>query len=252
MYKFIQFLLRLLKLKGRPWFTVAFTLAVILALTLSACGTQNGGIPNSPQQVVDEVNKGVALYQNAQRGASSFRLTVDTEMGKMRLAVSLVQAYNAADIAKVEAWTRALDNSSARLFEILANYKDANGNPIPVDKLDLAALAQAGALPDSIGGGFSLYLNAFTEAQKLPVDPSVTLAAMRTGNEGFNHINASGDDWNSDVQAYNTWRNQVSGDIVATVAQKLGIKDLPRELPYYSGDYGGSVSNPDFVATPAK
>lgn len=252
MYKFIQFLLRLLKLKGRPWLTVALTLAVILTLALSACGASTGGVPSSPRQVVDEYNDLIALYQNARREASDFRLCVDTEMGKMRLAVSLVQAYNAADIAKVEAWTRALDNSSARLFETLANYKDAAGNPIPVDKLDLAALAQAGALPDSIGGGFNLYLNAFTEAQKLPVDPSVTLAAMRTGNEGFNHINACGDDWNTAAERYNTRRNQVPGDLVGTLANKLGVKELPAELPYYSGDYGGSISNPDFVATPAK
>ena len=78
-------------------------------------------------------------------------LCVDTAMGTIYTQATFLQNYQQADIEKAKVWREALDNSSARLAETLKNYKDANGNPLPASSLDLGALAQQNALPDSVG-----------------------------------------------------------------------------------------------------
>lgn len=217
---------------------VAATLLAVLALVLSACG------------VVDTYNDLIDFYNHARREASSFRLCVDTAMGTIFVQAGLVQQYNTADIEKAKVWRQALDRSGARLIDALKNYKDVNGNPIPVDKLDLAALMQADALPNGLGGGLTLMVNAFTEAPLPQLSDAPTLAAMRTASEQLNKVNGCGEDWNSAVEKYNTRRSQVPGDIVGTLAQKLGVKELPASLPYYTGDYSGSISQPNLPPTP--
>ncbi len=233
---------------GFPWLSIF----VLLGLLLAACGANQGGVPSSPQELVQKYNGLIAAYQSARREASDFRLCTDTAMGTIFTQATYLQSYQAMDVEKARVWREALDNSSARLLEALANYKDANGNPIPADQLDLAALSQAGALPDGMGGGFTIMVQAFTEAPLPPISPEPVLMAMRTATEQFNKIQACGDDWNTAVERYNVERNQVPGDIVGRLAQYLGVKELPQELPYYSGDYSGSISQPSFLATPAK
>lgn len=235
--------------RGFPWL---FSLIIIAGLVFSACGAKNGGIPGSPQELVQKYNGLIASYQKARREASDFRLCTDTAMGTIFTQATFLQSYQAMDVEKARVWREALDNSSARLLEALANYKDADGNPIPIDQLDLAVLSQAGALPDGMGGGFTLMVQAFTEAPLPPISPEPVLMAMRTATEQFNKIQSCGDDWNTAVERYNVERNQVPGDIVGRIAEYLGVKELPQELPYYSGDYSGSISQPGFLATPAK
>jgi len=219
----------------------AMNLLVVISLALSACQ----GIRNLAGNVVDEYHTLITAYQNAQKTASNFQLCVDTAMGTIYTQATFLQNYQQADIEKAKVWREALDNSSARLAQTLMNYKDANGNPLPASSLDLGALAQQNALPDSVAGGFSLFVQAFQEAPLAQVSDAPVLAAMNTASEQYNKIDACGADWNDAVQAYNTERNKIPGDVVGRIAEALHVKTLPETLPYYAGSYGGSLSQPN-------
>ena len=216
-------------------------LLVVISLALSACQS----IGNLAGNVVDQYHTLITAYQNAQKMASNFQLCVDTAMGTIYTQATFLQNYQQADIEKAKVWREALDNSSARLAQTLMNYKDTNGNPLPVSSLDLGALAQQNALPDSVAGGFSLFVQAFQEAPLAQVSDAPVLAAMNTASEQYNKIDACGADWNDAVQAYNTERNKIPGDVVGRIAEALHVETLPETLPYYAGSYGGSISKPD-------
>jgi hypothetical protein len=218
--------------------TVLTALALVIALMpIAGC--------SAARSVTNQYHRLIEYYQAARKQASSFRLCVDTAMGTIYTQASFLQSYQTADVEKAKVWRQALDDSRARLIEALANYKDANGNPIPVDKLDLAELAKSGALPNQLSGGFGLFVQAFNEAPLPAVSPEPVLAAMRTATEQYNKINACGEDWNTAVERYNVERNKIPGDVVGRIAEALGVKELPEELPYYQGDYGGSISQPN-------
>jgi len=217
------------------------TMLVIISLALSACQA----IKTLGGNIVDEYHTLITAYQNAQKMASNFQLCVDTAMGLIYTQAAFLQNYQQADIEKAKVWRQALDNSSARLAQTLMNYKDANGNPLPASALDLGALAQANALPDTVASGFSLFVQAFQEAPLPQVSDAPVLAAMNTASEQYNKIEACGADWNDAVQAYNTERNKIPGDVVGRIAEALHVKTLPESLPYYAGSYGGSLSQPN-------
>jgi hypothetical protein len=214
---------------------------LIISLALSACTA----VKKTVGSVVDEYSTLITYYQNAQKTASNFQLCVDTAMGTIYTQAAFLQSYQQADIEKAKVWREALDNSSARLAETLMNYRDANGNPLPPSALDLGTLAQQSALPDSVAGGFSLFVQAFQEAPLAGVSDAPVLAAMNTATEQYNKIDACGADWNDAVQAYNTERNKIPGDVVGSIAEYLHVKTLPESLPYYQGSYGGSISQPN-------
>ena len=213
---------------------------MVAALILSGCNI----IKNTVTSVVDQYHTLIEAYQNAQKYASNFQLCVDTAMGTIYTQATFLQNYPKADVEKAKVWRQALDNSSARLAETLMNYKDANGNPLPATSLDLGALAEQGALPDSVAGGFSLFVQAFQEAPMANISDAPVLAAMNTATEQYNKIDACGTDWNDAVQAYNTERNKIPGDVVGRIAEYLKVKTLPETLPYYAGSYEGSISQP--------
>jgi hypothetical protein len=226
-------------------FGFVINMLVVMALALSSCQA----IKNTASNVVNEYHTLITAYQNAQKMASNFQLCVDTAMGTIYTQASFLQSYQQADIEKAKVWRQALDNSSARLAQTLMNYKDANGKPLPASALDLGALSQSHALPDSVAGGFSLFVQAFTEAPLPQVSDAPVLAAMKTATEQYNKIDACGADWNDAVQAYNTERNKIPGDVVGRIAEYLHVKTLPQELPYYAGSYTGSISQPNLPTT---
>jgi len=212
------------------------SLGIILSLLLASCG--------AVRSVVDQYHTLIEKYQTAQKQVANFKLCVDTAMGTIYTQATFLQGYQQADVEKARVWREALDQSAARLVETLANYRDANGNAIPAENLDLSVLADAGALPDSISSGFSLFVQAFQEAPLATVSDKPVLAAMATASEQYNKIDACGADWNDAVEGYNIERNKIPGDVVGRIAEYLKVKELPESLPYYSGDYGGSISQP--------
>lgn len=215
-------------------------LVAIIATGATGCGAIQQAIPG-PAEAVITYNTLIALYQGAQLGASNAAGCIDTNYAKTQIAVQLNDKYLDTDKAKVEAWRKVLAQRQGGLDSMLNAYKQTGGDP---SKLDLKTLADSGALPTDLASGFSLYVNAFTEAPLAPTNPDVTLAAMKTSSEAMNSIQQCVVDWNKAVNAYNVGRNQAKGDIVGQVAQALHVKELPESLPYYQGGNSGPIRNP--------
>ena len=214
---------------------------VLLALVLASCGF------GPAQPVVNQYETLITLYQKGQRGASSFRLCYDTSMGKIVTTTTQFQMFANADIEKVRAWRDVLNQSVSQGQALTQAYNDpTTGQPIPASQLDLGALQQAGALPNNMGSSFALVVHSVQEAPLAAVSEKMGLAMMDTTNESYNSLQACGEDWNSTAEAYNIERNKVSGDVVGSIADRLGVKTLPEELLYYQGTpaSGGSVTSP--------
>ncbi len=224
--------------------SVFMLLTIALVAGMSGCGTV-GNIVNSG---TTEYNDLVALVQGVQSAASNFQLVTDTQYAKIQAKTQITKDYYNAVSNSGEVWTGNFKSQADALTELLKNYKDENGQPIDVSKLNLAELQQKGALPTDHEQGFSLSVNAITQAPPPVPDATVTLALGDTVDEAMNTIQLAGTDWNDAVKAYNTRRSQIKGEIVARVSEYFGF-ELPVTFPYYQGGNAGQpVKNP--LATP--
>jgi hypothetical protein len=215
-------------------------LTLALFVSLTGCGVVQTG--------ANEYNELVALVQGVQSAASNFQLVTDTQYAKIQAKTQITKDYYDAVNSSGEVWTGNFRSEADAMTELLKNYRDANGQPLDPAKLDLNALQSQGALPDGLGQGFSLYVNAVVQAPPPVPDPSVTLSLGDTVDEAMNTIQLAGTDWNDAVRAYNTRRAQIKGEIVAQVSGYFGF-ELPVTFPYYAGGNAGQpVQNP--LATP--
>jgi len=216
-------------------FITSFIALAMLAATMG-CGLLNSA--------TTEYNDLVALVQNVQAAASNFQLVTDTQYAKIQAKTQITADYYEAVAASGEVWTGNFREEQELMNELLRNYRDENGQPLNPTELDLNALQNQGALPDGLGQGFTLYVNAITQAPPPVPDSEVTLALGDTIDEGMNTIQLAGTDWNDAVRAYNTRRAQISGEVVARVSEYFGFS-LPVEFPYYQGGSAGQpVQNP--------
>jgi hypothetical protein len=216
--------------------------AVALLVGLSGCGVVNSG--------TTEYNELVALVQGVQAAAANFQLVTDTQYAKIQAKTQITKDYYDAVGTSGEVWTGNFRSQADALTNLLNNYRDANGQPLDPTKLNLKDLQGKGALPDGLGQGFTLYVNAITQAPPPVPDASVTLALGDTVDEGMNTIQLAGTDWNDAVKSYNTRRAQIKGEIVARVSAYFGF-DLPVTFPYYQGGNAGKpVQNPLATAKP--
>ncbi|MBL8077920.1 MAG: hypothetical protein JNM55_08160 [Anaerolineales bacterium] len=214
----------------------AFPIFVVIALGLSSCGVIKTG--------TNEYDDLVALVQNVQAAASNFQLVTDTQYAKIQAKTQITKDYYDAVAQSGEVWTGNFRAEQEALTELLKNYRDENGQPLDPTKINLNDLQNKGALPDSLGQGFTLYVNAVTQAPPPVPDSDVTLALGDTVDEGMNTIQLAGTDWNDAVRAYNTRRAQITGEVVARVSEYFGF-ELPVTFPYYAGASAGQpVQNP--------
>lgn len=219
-------------------------LPIIIALTMLV-GLTSCGVARS---ATTEYNELVALVQGVQAAASNFQLVTDTQYAKIQAKTQITKDYYDAVSDSGEVWTGNFRSEQEALANMLNNYRDENGQPLDPTQLNLGALQEQGALPDSLGQGFSLYVNAITQAPPPVPAPEVTLALGDTVDEAMNTIQLAGTDWNDAVQAYNTRRAQIAGEVVARVSEYFGF-DLPVTFPYYQGGNAGQpIQNP--LATP--
>ncbi len=210
--------------------------ACALFVSLTGCGVVQSG--------ADEYNELVSLVQGVQSGAANFQLVTDTQYAKIQAKTQITKDYYDAVAQSGEVWTGNFRDEAAAMTELLKNYRDANGQPLDPTKLNLNDLQNKGALPDGLGQGFTLYVNAVVQAPPPVPDAQVTLALGDTVDEGMNTIQLAGTDWNDAVKAYNTRRAQIKGEIVARVSAYFGF-DLPVTFPYYAGGNAGQpVQNP--------
>jgi len=208
--------------------------AVLIGLT--GCGVVESG--------TTEYNELVALVQGVQSAAANFQLVTDTQYAKIQAKTQITSDYYNAVNTSGEVWTGNFRSQADALTGLLNNYRDENGQPLDPTKLNLNDLQGKGALPDGLGQGFTLYVNAVTQAPPPVPDAAVTLALGDTIDEGMNTIQLAGTDWNDAVKAYNTRRAQIKGEIVARVSAYFGF-ELPVTFPYYQGANAGKpVQNP--------
>ena len=221
-------------------------MSVILLSTMiltSACG-----IGSLVKSGTDEYNELIGLVQNVQSAASNFQLVTDTQYAKIQAKSQITSQYYEAVATSGEVWTGNFRNQEEAMANLLKSYKDENGNAIDTSKLNLAELQKNGALPDGLAQGFSLYVNAITQAPPPVPDAEVTIALGDTIDEAMNTVQLAGTDWNDAVKTYNTRRSQIKGEIVAQVSEYFGF-ELPESFPYYQGGNAGQpVQNP--LATP--
>lgn len=226
----------------KPFYKQSNFIISIAALVtgLTGCGIVNTG--------TTEYNELVALVQGVQSAASNFQLVTDTQYAKIQAKTQITKDYYNAVSNSGEVWTGNFRSQADALTNLLSNYKDASGQPLDPTKLNLTELQKKGALPTDLGQGFSLYVNAITQAPPPVPDAKVTLAMGDTVDEAMNTIQLAGTDWNDAVKAYNTRRAQIKGEIVAKVSSYFGF-DLPVTFPYYQGGNAGKpIQNP--LATP--
>ena len=213
-------------------------IAVFIGLT--GCGVVDSG--------TTEYNELVALVQGVQAAAANFQLVTDTQYAKIQAKTQITKDYYDAVNNSGEVWTGNFRSQADAMTALLKNYRDANGQPLDPTKLNLNELQGKGALPNGLGQGFTLYVNAVTQAPPPVPDSKVTLALGDTVDEAMNTIQLGGTDWNDAVKAYNTRRAQIKGEIVARVSAYFGF-DLPVTFPYYQGGNAGQpIQNP--LATP--
>ncbi len=219
---------------------MSILMVVVVFFGLSSCGVVNSG--------TTEYNELVALVQGVQSAASNFQLVTDTQYAKIQAKTQITKDYYDAVNNSGEVWTGNFRSQADALTNMLNNYRDSNGQPLDPTKLNLSELQSKGALPSNLGQGFSLYVNAITQAPPPVPDAQVTLALGDTVDEAMNTIQLGGTDWNDAVKAYNTRRAQIKGEVVARVSKYFGF-DLPLTFPYYQGGNAGQpIQNP--LATP--
>ena len=214
--------------------------ALVILVQITGCNLLRSG--------TDEYNDLVALVQGVQSAASNFQLVTDTQYAKIQAKTQITKDYYDAVSNSGEVWTGNFRSEQEILNELLRKYRDANGQPLDPTQLNLDALQEQGALPDGLGQGFTLFVNAVVQAPPPVPAPEVTLALGDTIDEGMNTIQLAGTDWNDAVEAYNTRRSQIPGEVVARVSEYFGF-ELPVAFPYYQGaNPGAPVQNP--LATP--
>jgi hypothetical protein len=221
---------------------ISIFVAITVFVGLTGCGVVKSG--------TTEYNELVALVQGVQAAASNFQLVTDTQYAKIQAKTQITKDYYDAVSDSGEVWTGNFRSQADALTELLKNYRDENGQPLDPTKLNLDDLQGKDALPSGIGQGFSLYVNAITQAPPPVPDAQVTLALGDTIDEAMNTIQLGGTDWNDAVKAYNTRRAQIKGEIVARVSTYFGF-DLPLTFPYYQGGNAGQpIQNPLETQTP--
>jgi len=219
---------------------ISIFMPLVLLVGLTGCGVVKTG--------TTEYNELVALVQGVQSAAANFQLVTDTQYAKIQAKTQITGDYYDAVSTSGEVGTGNFRSQAEAMTSLLNNYRDENGQPLDPTKLNLNDLQEKGALPDGLGQGFTLYVNAVTQAPPPVPDAAVTLALGDTIDEGMNTIQLAGTDWNDAVKAYNTRRAQITGEIVARVSAYFGF-ELPVTFPYYQGSNAGQpVQNP--LATP--
>jgi hypothetical protein len=219
----------------------------ILVLVAVFAGMNGCSVVKSGTTEYDEL---VALVQGVQSAAANFQLITDTQYAKIQAKTQITKDYYEAVGVSGEVWTGNFRAQAEAMTELLKNYRDENGQPLDPTKLNLNDLQNKGALPNGLGQGFTLYVNAITQAPPPVPDATVTLALGDTVDEAMNTIQLGGTDWNDAVKAYNTRRAQIKGEIVARVSAYFGF-DLPLTFPYYQGGNADQpIQNP--LATPQK
>jgi hypothetical protein len=212
--------------------SVVFVLVLVVALLTMSCGLLSG-IKSVAPEITSEYETLITAYQDGRKAAANGSTCIALTFSEIQAQVTLYNSYLTADIAKAAAYRESLNNFGTDISNAQSQYKDANGNPISPNNLDLADLVNNQATPTDMALNVNAYVTTFTEAPLQNVDPETLTSTQRLVSEKYNQTFACVKDWNDAVFTYNEERNKISGDIVGSIADYLGVKELPEELPYF-------------------
>lgn len=226
-------------------------LVVLSSLLVSSCGVLRG----AAEKGTNEYEGLVRAYLQAQEAAANGRNCLVLGYSDITTQMQLANNYMEAEVKRTEAYRNPLAEYGTTITEAAetfeeqnAQYVDENGNPLSANSLDLDKLAESGALPSDMGFTLNVYATSFTEAPLEQLDSEPVLNAQRAVSERYNQIDYCLRAWNKVVTVYNEARGMVSGEVVGTIANELGVRDLPRTLPYANipgaGTEGGELPEP--------
>lgn len=195
-------------------------------MSQSGCGMVSEGL--------DKYNGLIEAYQDARQAAANGSVTIAMGFNSIQNYMDMYNSYLSADVAKTKAYRDALTQYGTKFKEQMGQYVDSSGQPISPNKLDLNELVKNKATPADMALNVQVYASTFNEAPLEKVDVESLKNTQRLVDEKYNQIFAGIKDWNDAVTRYNKERNKISGDIVGTLTQKLGVKELPPELPLYT------------------
>ena len=198
-----------------------FTFVLVL-LSLVSCS-----VVSEQVDIHDEL---VAAYQKAQTdivNANNTMFTAYTEINSQFQAETMFENASILQTDAYRKYLQAKDDFQSMLDQYAAAAQAGTSS-------DLAAMEDQGLSPEAIQSGFTLYVNAFTEAPMIAVNEKTRENLQRIISENFNEIDAAARTANASIQAYNTMRAQLKdGRIAGEIATELGITELPISLPPY-------------------
>ena len=215
-------------------------LFLVIALLVTQAAQCQGAKEVLTTDPIQKYHGLIEAYQNARMQTVNGKNCVVAAYNSINIQVGLGMAAMQAEVARTDAYRKALTEYGAKAnpaitgaqknFEKgLGAYTDKSGNPIPVDKLDLAALAQQNALPSQLVGEINVAITQFTEAPLPPSNFGPIENAQRESAEKMNQVVACAMTSNEAIRSYNV----IPGDVVGRLAEYLGVKELPQELPYF-------------------
>jgi len=182
-----------------------------------------------PKKVINLYDELIVVYQQAQKAAANGSATIGLGFNAIQNYTVMYNNYLSADVAKTKAYREALSDYGSKIQEQQAQYANKDSS-----ELDLSQLINNNATPADMALNINAYVSTFTEAPLEGVDVESLISTQRLIDVKYNQIFAGIADWNDAVEAYNEIRNKAAGDIVASVAEYLNVKELPEKLPYYS------------------
>ena len=192
---------------------------LFLAIFTISCGFTTG-VKTAVENTDAEIKVGVDLYTDVETAVAMCSLTQFTEFSNIKIALKLNTTYINSFPAVQTAWASAFRD----LDNLQADYNTA-AQPNEEGHMDLGALTEQGLMPSDIAaGGLNIMVNAQTQAQAIQPGENVSLAAMDTASEGYNHINTVCGQTITTISAYNKWSHDVSNAIGLELSIILALK----------------------------
>ena len=207
--------------------TISLFVLIALMIFTTSCGILNAPKVIAPG-ITSEYETLITAYQNGRRAAANGSTCVALTFSEIQSQVTLYNSYLTADVAKTEAYRASLAEFGGKVSSAQDQYRNVSPN-----NLDLAELVENNATPAQMALNVDAYVSTFYEAPLERVDIEALTNTQRIVSEKYNMTFACVKDWNEAVFEYNLERNKISGDIVGRLAEYLGVKELPQELPYY-------------------
>lgn len=237
----------------------------IVALFISSCATaRSAGKLVTDEDYLARYNSLVTAVQTAQRETVNAKNSIVLGYADINIQVGLANMAMQAEVARTDAYAATLKEffngpatdangqpitnpetgkpmtrneqmamAQKQLAKQLSAYQDANGNPLPPEQVDLAKVADQGAMPYQLALNVNVMALTYSQAPLPPANFTPVENAQRVTTEKMNLIFASTKSANDAVSVYNIERAKVTGEIAAKLAEILHLSDLPQTLPYF-------------------